>query len=538
MQTGQGGKGRPACAEPEFDYPEAACKRGWGGPNMSRRARGRSDFHQFVVRRFGGFAVAAGLLIALPAVLATGAEPIPDRLVVHLLNRLAFGPTLEEARQVKTIGIERYIAEELDPDSISEPIELRWRVAQLDTLKLDPVQLRRLYGPLRSLRGFKPNPELEKAQRERVRIILRDAGEARILRAVLSRRQLREVMVDFWFNHFNVFSGKGLDDVWIGNYEEQAIRPFVLGHFRDLLFAATKHPAMLVYLDNALSTAPGSPAARGRQKGLNENFAREVMELHTLGADGGYTQEDVVTLARVLTGWGVNSPDARVFPEHAAVFEGARHDYTPKVFLGHPLQSRGKAEGEEALDILAHSPATARHIAFELAQYFVADEPPSGLVERLAARFLETDGNIREILRTLFASNEFWDSRGAKYKTPYQFVISAVRAAGVSVPNVRPLLGAMDQLGMPLFGCLTPDGYKNTEDAWLGPDATTRRIGFATTLARANLAVTGAAQPVDAARLEAIFGSTLSDATRSAVKDSPKGLRAALILGSPDFMRR
>ena len=318
------------------------------------------------------------------------------------------------------------------PNSIPEPIELRWRLAQLDTLKLNPVQLRQLYGPLRTLRGFKPNPELEKAQRERVQIILRDASEARILRALLSPRQLNEVMVDFWFNHFNVFSGKGLDDVWIGNYEEQAIRPFVLGRFRDLLFATTKHPAMLVYLDNALSTAPGSPGARGRQKGLNENFAREVMELHTLGANGGYTQEDVVTLARVLTGWGVNPPNARMFPEYAAVFEGARHDYSPKVFLGHPLKSRGKAEGEEALDILAHSPATAHHIAFELAQYFVADEPPPGLVERLAARFLETDGNIREVLRTLFASNEFWDSRGAKYKTPYQFVISAVRAAGVS----------------------------------------------------------------------------------------------------------
>jgi uncharacterized protein (DUF1800 family) len=492
---------------------------------MSNGGRGRSRFHRF-------FAAAAGLLIALHSLLALGAEPVSDQRVVHLLNRVAFGPTLEEVRHVKTIGVERYIAEQLDPDSIPEPIELRWRLAQLDTLKLNPVQLRQLYGPLRSLRGFKPNPELEKAQRERVQIILRDASEARIIRALLGSRQLNEVMVDFWFNHFNVFSGKGLDDVWIGNYEQHAIRPFVLGRFRDLLFATTKHPAMLVYLDNALSTAPGSPGARGRQKGLNENFAREVMELHTLGANGGYTQEDVVTLARVLTGWGVNQPNARVFPEHAAVFEGARHDYSPKVFLGHPLKSRGKAEGEEALDILAHSPATARHIAFELAQYFVADEPPQSLVERLAARFLETGGNIREVLSALFASTEFWDSKGAKYKTPYQFVISAVRAAGVPLGNVRPLLGAMDQLGMPLFGCLTPDGYKNTEDAWLSPDATTRRISFATTLVRGN------PSPVDAAHLEAIFGATLSEGTRSVIQESPEGLRAALILGSPDFMRR
>ena len=491
---------------------------------MSYGARGPS--------RLLFFLAAAGLLIALPPLLALGAEPVSDQVVVHLLNRLAFGPTLEEVRRVKTIGVERYVAEQLDPESIPEPIELRWRLAQLNTLKLNPVQLRQLYGPLRTLRGFKPNPELEKAQRERVQVILRDASEARILRALLSPRQLREVMVDFWFNHFNVYSGKGLDDIWIGNYEEQAIRPFVLGRFRDLLFATTKHPAMLVYLDNALSTAPASPGARGRQKGLNENFAREVMELHTLGANGGYTQEDVVTLARVLTGWGVNQPNARFFPEYAAVFEGARHDYSPKVFLGRPLQSRGKAEGEEALDILARSPATAHHIAFELAQYFVADEPPPALVTRLAARFLETDGNIKEVLRTLFTSNEFRNSKGAKYKTPYQFVISAVRAAGASPGNVRPLLGAMDQLGMPLFGCLTPDGYKNTEDAWLSPDATTRRISFATTLVRSSPVT------VDAARLEAIFGSTLSEGTRAAIEESPKGLRAALILGSPDFMHR
>jgi uncharacterized protein (DUF1800 family) len=208
------------------------------------------------------------------------------------------------------------------------------------------------------------------------------------------------------------------------------------------------------------------------------------------------------------------------------------------VFLGHPIRSRGKAEGEEALDILARSPATARHISFELAQYLVADDPPSALVEKLAARFMETDGNIGELLKTVFASREFWDSRDRKYKTPYQFVISAVRAAGLPVVNVRPLLGAMDQLGMPLFGCLTPDGYKNTEEAWLSPDATTRRIGFATTLARGALPATGKSGPADAEHLEALFGSTMTAATRNAVNASPKELQAALILGSPDFMRR
>src|SRR6516165_4696997 len=488
--------------------------------------------------RFTWIFAATCLLICLPALRAMGAEPESDRQIIHVLNRLAFGPTLEEFRYVRSIGIDRYITEQLDPDTIPEPIELRWRLAQLDTLKLNAVQLRELYGPLRAPRGFKLSPELEKAQRERVRLILRDAAEARILRAILGRRQLQEVLVDFWFNHFNVFSGKGLGDVWIGNYEEQAIRPFALGRFRDLLFAATKHPAMLVYLDNALSTAPGSPGARGRQKGLNENFAREVMELHTLGADGGYTQEDVVTLARILTGWTVNPPDARFYPQYAAVFEGTRHDYSPKVFLGHTLTSRGRGEGEEALDILARSPATAHHISFELAQYFVADEPPLTLVDQLTTRFLETDGSIREVLKSLFASREFWDSYGQKYKTPYQFVVSAVRAAGIPIGSVSPLLRAMDQFGMPLYGCLTPDGYKNTEDAWLSPDATTRRISFATALARSSLGLTTTKNPVNAAHLEAIFGAMMTDSTRDVVKESPQTLRPALILGSPDFMRR
>jgi uncharacterized protein (DUF1800 family) len=506
---------------------------------MDGMGLGRSEAR----RCCAGLVAAACMVAALPAVLAAGVEAISDRQVIHVLNRLAFGPTFEDFDYLKSIGIERYIAEQLDPDALTQPIELRWRLSQLDTLKLDPVQLRQLYGPLPRLRGFKPSPELEKAQRERSRLVLREAGEARVLRAVLSRRQLQEVMVDFWFNHFNVFSGKGLDEVWIGSYEQQAIRPLALGRFRDLLFATTKHPAMLVYLDNALSTAPGSASARGTQKGLNENFAREVMELHTLGADGGYTQEDVVALARILTGWTVNAPQSRAYPEYAAVFEGARHDYSPKVFLGHQIKSRGKAEGEEALDILAHSPATAHHIAFELAQYFVADDPPAPLVDRLATRFTETDGNIREVLRTLFASREFWDSYGDKYKTPYQFMISAVRAAGVPLSDARPLLAALDQFGMPLYGCLTPDGYKNTEDAWLSPDATTRRIGFATALARGGLAIDGensavGPRPVDAKRLQAIFGSTLTDTTRQAVERAPPALRAALILGSPDFMRR
>jgi len=489
-----------------------------------------------------GILVGICLLLSLAAIPAGAVDS--DQQVLHVLNRLAFGPTSEDFNYVKTIGVERYIDEQLDPANITEPIELRYRLAQLDTISLGAVELRQLYGPLRPAAGVKATLDDIKAQQQRATVVFREAAEARLLRAVLSRSQLQQVMVDFWFNHFNIFAGEGLERIWIGNYEGQAIRLYALGRFRDLLLAVAKHPAMLVYLDNTRNTA----SARTGEDRLNENFAREVMELHTLGADGGYTQDDVETLARVFTGWRVNPLASSEFPGVAAVFEGTRHDYGPKVFLGRKLQARGKEEGEEALDILASSPATARHIAFELAQYFVADEPPPALVDRLAARFLATGGDIRLVLKTLFDSAEFWASAGQKYKTPFEFVISAVRAAGAPVNNVRPLLGWMSRLGMPLYGCETPDGYKNTTEAWLSPDATMQRIAFAVAFARGAVAMdmddglaaptSDRPPPVDPKRLEAIFGSTLTSETRAVVNAEPSRQRAALILGSPDFMRR
>ncbi|HTV46341.1 MAG TPA: DUF1800 domain-containing protein [Stellaceae bacterium] len=500
--------------------------------------------------RSAGLLGAVCLLLLLLAVRANAADS--DRQVIHVLNRLAFGPTLDDFNYVKAIGIERYIAEQLDPAAIDEPIELRFRLAQLPTRGLDASELRQLYGPLRPVLGVKPSLDEIRAQEIRARRIERDAAAARIWKAVLSRRQLQQVMVNFWFNHFNIFSGKGLDRIWIGNYEDQAIRPYALGRFRDLLFAVAEHPAMLVYLDNTENAAPGSRGAHGAASGINENFAREVMELHTLGVNGGYTQADVTTLARIFTGWRVNPPDSTQFPDVAAIFDGLRHDYTPKVFLGRTLPAGGREQGLEALDMLADAPATAHHIAFELAQYFVEDAPPPALVDRLAARFLATGGDIRQVLATLFASPEFLGSAGQKYKTPYEYVISAVRAAGVPVNNVRPLLAWMSRLGMPLYGCQTPDGYQDTEAAWLSPQAMIERIGFAVDFARGFVPVSAEPadfeagmprqahrpDPVDPARLKAIFGSTLSPATRAVVASAPARMRAVLILGSPDFMRR
>jgi len=301
--------------------------------------------------------------------------------------------------------------------------------------------------------------------------------------------------------------------------------------------------------------------AAGKASGLNENYARELMELHTLGVDGGYSQKDVTELARILTGWTL---DPRTGSASMFRFDGQRHDWGDKEWLGRHVAPRGQAEGEFALDVLASSPATAHHIAFELAQYFVSDAPPAALVNRLAQRYSATDGDIRAVLETLLRSPEFRDpaNEGAKFKTPYQYVVSAVRASDLEVRNVRPLLGVMNQLGMPLYGCLTPDGYKNTEEAWLNPDAMSRRINFATILASGRVPLdrpidesTGrpvglrpvgetagtsppSMDPVDVDRLLDTLGESISGKTLKALTTAQPQLRAALVLGSPDFMRR
>lgn len=491
-------------------------------------------------------------------VLAVAADD--DFKAFHALNRLAFGPAPGDVEKVRAMGVEKYIAQQLSPDSIPLPENLGRKLDGLETLRMDPARLFREYGPPIE-RDRQADPEAVKAARERARIVLEQAAQARLWRAVESPRQLQEVMVDFWFNRFNVFAAKGLDRLWVGAYEEQAIRPHALGRFRDLLGATARHPAMLFYLDNWRNTAPGSRGARGKQQGLNENYARELMELHTLGVDGGYTQDDVIALARIFTGWGLGRPRGRDVNQGGFFFDPKRHDFSDKLFLGRTIRGSGVAEGEEALDILARHPATARHIGFALAQYFVADEPPPALVKLLSRRFLDTDGDIRAVLDALFHSPEFWDRKyyGNKFKTPYQYAVSAVRATGANVVNVRPLYGMLMQLGMPLYGCPTPDGYKNTRAAWLNPDAMTRRIGFATALAGGRLPLeqpveesgfmrlksngmkretAPTAEPANDVELAATLGGRFSPSTQSAIDAAPRPLRAALILGSPEFMQR
>lgn len=478
------------------------------------------------------------------------ATPV-DPKVMHLINRLSFGARPGDVETVEKLGVEGYIQQQLHPESIPEPQALSNQLSQLETLNLTPLQLFEQIRLPKLPKGQAPTPEQRRAYRQQMAHVLEQAEHARLLESTESPRQLQAVMVDFWYNHFNVFSRKGIDAMLVGAYEQEAIRPHVFDRFRDLLEATARHPAMLYYLDNWQNTAP-TASGNGKQ-GLNENYARELMELHTLGVDGGYTQQDVIALAKIFTGWTFKRTAQPGVDANGFYFDAKRHDFSDKVFLGHTIKGSGIAEGEQALDILAKSPATAHHISYQLTQYFVADQPPKALVDQLSQKFLATDGNIREVLSTLFHSSEFQDVHiyNAKFKTPYQYAVSAVRSTGIDVQNFRPIRGLLQQLGMPLYGCLTPDGYKNTEDVWLNPDAMTRRISFATTLASGRLPLTQALPelqpsvpnstaitPVDPDQLSNTLGNLFSAHTQQAIAASPPNLHAALILGSPEFMRR
>lgn len=479
-----------------------------------------------------------------------------DNDIVHVLNRITFGPRPGDIDHVRQIGIQKYIEEQLNPGVLNDPVDAD---PQFKALKQDPMVLIQDFQKVRKeAQQFKKSEDnANDAQKEAAKRVQKNFfrttegmyKNAKLERALLSQRQLQEVMVDFWYNHFNVYTGKGLDRVLCGPYEEQAIRPFVLGKFRDILGATCHHPAMLFYLDNWQNTStqaanPRNPNAKNKATGLNENYARELMELHTLGVDGGYTQKDVTELAHVLTGLGLGgrySRNANVEPvgPFGAVFNERKHDFGEKVVLGHRINGQGEREIEDALDMLARQPATAHHIAYQLAQYFVADTPPPQLVNKLAQKFQQTDGNIRIVMQTLLSSPEFWDPKNehTKYKSPFRYVMSALRATGAQPEQPQIVLGFLTQQGQPVYGCLTPDGYKNTQDAWMNPDALLRRINFATGLGAGQLpGVTGG--PPEYRTLGAtISGGKFSPQTVGTIASQPEQMRSALLLGSPEFMR-
>ena len=337
------------------------------------------------------------------------------------------------------------------------------------------------------------------------------AGEllqTRLLTDVYSQRQLQAVMTDFWLNHFNVYLKKGQLAPWyLVDYEQNVVAPHAMGKFEDLLVATAKSPAMLFYLDNHTSIGPHSmaamraqanPQAKNRDPGLNENYARELMELHTLGVDGGYTQKDVTEVAKVFTGWTV--PGSTIDASRKGggfLFNERRHEPGPKVVMGKTIQENGEQEGLEVLHRLATSPATAHHLSQQLAERFVSDTPPPALVDRMAKTYLHSDGDIRQVLRTMLTSPEFWSREAyrAKVKTPQEFVLSAVRATGGEVDRPAIVLNAMGQLGMPFYGCQTPNGYSWTAAAWINSGDLLTRINIALALASHKL---GTATDLDA----------------------------------------
>jgi uncharacterized protein (DUF1800 family) len=320
-------------------------------------------------------------------------------------------------------------------------------------------------------------------------VVISELQQAKLLRATYSERQLGEVMTDFWFNHFNISINKDQVAYLATSFERDAIRPNALGKFRDLLGAVAKSPAMLVYLDNWLSTGPTSQAAgfkpgqapnpNAPKRGLNENYGRELMELHTLGVDGGYTQQDVTEVARVFTGWTVQPDQGWEF-----VFDPRRHEPGPKNVLGKTIPENGMNEGLQVLDMLAKSPATAKFISTKLARRFVADDPPPALVDAMTRTFLSSDGDIKEVLRTMFHAKEFWspDVYRKKVKTPLEFVASAVRATGTQVQNPMPLVEGLAKMGMPLYQMQAPTGYSSAARVWMNSDALLDRLNFSVSL--------------------------------------------------------
>jgi uncharacterized protein (DUF1800 family) len=457
----------------------------------------------------------------------------------HVLSRLSFGATSAELEQVAQTGIEAYIQSQLKPQSISESSRLEDYLAQLGSINRNPIELNQ---DATALRKKLKNSQLSSEQQQEIQQeigklnigTINKVADAHLLRAIYSNRQLQEVMVDFWFNHFNVYAQKDAVKFWLYDYENQ-IRTHALGNFYDLLLATAKHPAMLMYLDNQMNTAPDSPAGKKHNRGLNENYARELMELHTLGVDGGYSQDDVIALARIFTGWSTDR-SGKKGEQQGFFFFASRHDRQDKLFLGQQIPADGVKEGEAALKILTNHPATAHHISYELAQYFVADQPPESLVNHLAKKFLDSQGNIQLVMDALIHSQEFNNPQyfGQKFKTPYQYLISLVRLGEIQQPNLKRLRGMLFQLSMPTYGCISPNGYSNTQSVWLNPQAMLQRTGFARAIANG---VLNRNSRVKIQQLEQNLGA-ISPQTKQVIEQTPVKLRTALMMGSPEAMYR
>jgi len=568
-------------------------------------------------------------------------ELTEDEATLHALNRLGYGPRPGDVARVEQMGLEKWIDQQLDPDSIDDSA-LDQRLEKYPTLAMSSQQLLEQFPPLalaakqagETKQDYKEeykqqmqekrrdamaalaemaNGNVDKGLEALAKIqgpgrIVAELSMAKVDRAVYSNRQLEAVMEDFWFNHFNVFAGKGADRWLLTSYVRDTIRPHTMGKFQDLLTATAKSPAMLFFLDNWLSVDPaafkehqqeiaerrtrfqgafgggfrpfGLPQMQGTEdaqiaqrkkqqedRGLNENYGREVMELHTVGVDAGYTQQDVIEMAECLTGWTVREP--RRDPEF--VFRPEFHAEGKKVVMGHTFDDGGEKDGEEALAMLANDPHTAKFISTELARHFVSDTPPPALVERMTKSYESSGGDIRTVLKTMIYSPQFWSKEAyrAKVKTPFELVASTARALDADVGVSLPLAVWVGRMGEPLFLCQPPTGYSDKASTWVNTGALLNRLNFALGFATNHMAganvdlpdmfgedaskdpkmaleratdlfLDGQVAPTTMQTLKArlndpqILQARLDDP----VKQVNEGLLSGLVLGTPEFQRR
>jgi len=567
--------------------------------------------------------------------------------VLHALNRLTYGPRPGDVESVRKMGLAKWIEQQLDPDSINDS-QMQARLEKYPTLKMSSAKLlnefpqpqvaarregvsieeyrkeqqekqqqanRQMNAAMddtangdaasgdmsgrgrasdinrQGYNGGDPNrsPLQAYQQLKTPQRITTELSMAKVERAIYSERQLYEIMADFWFNHFNVFAGKGADRWMLTAYERDTIRPHALGKFEDLVVATAKSPAMLFYLDNWLSADPNTPqriayarpVRRGpfglppqqqqqqqkREYGLNENYGRELMELHTIGVDGGYTQKDVIEVAKCFTGWTIRQPQRD--PEF--IYNNEMHIGGSKTVFGHSIEQGGMKEGLEVIHLLARDPHTAHHISFQIAQHFVSDNPPAALVDRMSHTFLSSDGDIKAVLHTMIYSPEFWtrDAYRAKIKTPFELVVSAARAVNANIALPLPMVMWTARIGQPLYNCQPPTGWKDTAETWVNTGALLNRLNYSLTLASGRmrgayvdlaslLGVSPGQDPKDVLDkfIAALLHTDISAQTRTTLEkqledpqvlqarlDDPVkqiniGMVAGLVLGAPEFQRR
>jgi uncharacterized protein (DUF1800 family) len=499
-------------------------------------------------------------LVALPGL--AGAQT-PDTLrVVHLLQRATYGARPEDIALTSRIGLEAWLDRQLHPETIDDSA-LERRLRRFPTATMNPGELFSAYPPTqhahRMTAGSAPLSPMELRQRGVLppSEIAADMANVKLQRAVYSERQLLEVMTDFWFNHLNVDFGKGQAKWLVADYEARAIRPHVFGRFEDLLIASATHPAMLIYLDNRMNLA------RAGESGINENYSRELLELHTLGVDGGYGQQDVVEVARAFTGWtivGLTDREAldESFRGVAFAFRAGLHDRAPKTILGQEFPGGGIEEGYAILSMLARHPSTARRVATKLVQAFASDDAPPELVDEIARVYLDTDGDLAAVTRALFTSPGFYEAPivRAKVKSPFELVASALRLTQAEVGASGQLVETLHTLGHAPYMENAPTGYPETNGEWLNAGALVLRIEFALALANGEirdvqldpLALAGTRTPEDPAGAlsrRLVPGSDtapLEAAVRGELEGAAsreKRARSALglILGSLDFQR-